>query len=307
MRIVSLIASATEIVCALGAEKLLVGRSHECDYPLSVRNLPQVTEPKFELDGTSYQIDQRIKAILQEGLSIYRVDAERLNELQPDVIITQTQCAVCAVSEADVQLAVSSMVNSNPLVVSLLPNRLSDIWSDIRKVGAAIGAETPAEMLISQMKSRMTQIRRKTRRLRSRLKVATIEWIDPLMAAGNWMPTLVRMAGGDELFGSAGKHSPFMTPADLFAADPDLIFISPCGFDIERTKADLPILTGHPDWPSLRAVRNNRVFVADGNQYFNRPGPRVVETLEILGEVFWPDGFHFGFEGIAWERVTAPV
>jgi len=299
-RIISLIASSTEIVCALGLEDKLVGRSHECDYPPSVKRLPVCTSPKFNVEGTSYEIDQRVKAIVQEALSVYRVDADRLEELQPTHIITQSQCEVCAVSLKDVEQAVCQLTSSRPVIVSLEPNALADVWEDIRRVGGALGVPDRAEHLVGQLQRRMDEIASRARPLVSRPTVACVEWIDPLMAAGNWMPELVEMAGGVNLFGQTGKHSPWMTWDELVAADPDVMLITPCGFDIRRTLEETRLLTGQPGWGDLKAVRANRVFVADGNQYFNRPGPRLVESLEILAELFHPEVFHFGHAHRGW-------
>lgn len=304
-RIVSLIASATEIVCALGFEDQLVARSHECDYPAPVKQLPQCTEPKFNVEGTSYEIDQRVKSIVQEALSVYRVDSAALEALQPTHIITQSQCEVCAVSLRDVEQAVCEMVSSKPVIVSLEPNALSDVWADICRVGDALGATDRAEQLIASLQNRMNDIERRARALSQKPTVACIEWIEPLMAAGNWMPELVAMASGTNLFGEAGKHSPWMTWDELAAKNPDVIFVSPCGFDIPRTMQEMNLLSDRPGWERLNAVQTRRVFVADGNQYFNRPGPRLVESLEILAEMIHPDVFNFGHEGAGWIRYTA--
>jgi iron complex transport system substrate-binding protein len=280
-RIVTLLPSATEIVCALGFEDQLVGRSHECDFPPEVVRVPALTEAKFNPEGTSAQIDQRVKKIVGDALSVYRVDAARLRDLRPDVIVTQSQCEVCAVSERDVEAAVAEWLGVRPKIVS-----------------PARGTE-----LVKRLRARLAAIKEKGRQASERPSVATIEWIDPLMAAGNWMPTLVEMAGGVNLFGKAGEHSPWMKFEDLAAKDPDVILILPCGFDMDRAAQDLPALTTHPDWNGLPAVRARRVFMADGNQYFNRPGPRIAESLEILAEILHPELFRFGHEGTGWRRL----
>lgn len=302
-RIISLIASATEIVCALGFESQMVGRSHECDFPAAVKALPVCTSPKFEVEGLSYEIDERVKAILQEALSVYRVDADLLERLRPTHIITQSQCEVCAVSLKDVEQAVCQFTSSQPVVVSLEPNALADVWSDIRRVAVALNATAHGEELIAKSQRRMDEIVAKARTAQFRPTVACVEWIEPLMAAGNWMPELVEMAGGVNLFGEAGKHSPWMSWDELAASDPDVIFISPCGFDIARTMEETHLLTGKPEWRGLKAVKENRVFVADGNQYFNRPGPRLVDSLEILAETLHPELFHFGYENKGWIKL----
>jgi len=302
-RIVSLIASATEIVCALGFEDQLVGRSHECDYPAAVARLPVCTSPKFDVEGLSYEIDQRVKAILQEALSVYRVDADRLEGLRPTHIVTQSQCEVCAVSLKDVEQAVCQWTSSRPAVISLEPNALADVWADIRRVGAALGEPDRAERVVTDLQGRMVEIRARAGRTAARPTVACVEWIDPLMAAGNWMPELVEMAGGVNLFGEAGRHSPWMTWEELVARDPDVILVMPCGFDIRRTLEETDLLARRPEWPGLAAVAKGRVYVADGNQYFNRPGPRLAESLEILAEILHPEIFRYGHEGTGWVRL----
>lgn len=301
-RIVSLIASATEIVCALGFEEQLVGRSHECDFPASVTRLPVCTEPKFNVHGTSYEIDQRVKAILQEGLSVYRVHADRLKELQPDVIVTQSHCEVCAVSLRDVEQAVCEWLDSKPKIVSLAPNALTDVWTDIRLVADALGVPERGVELVERLQQRMDALASKARALPKRPTVACIEWLDPLMSAGNWMPELVEMAGGVLLFGVAGKHSPHLRWQLLVEQDPEVIILLPCGWDIDRTRQEMPRLTRLPEWPRLRAVRQQQVYLTDGNQYFNRPGPRLVESLEILAQILHPEAFSFGQEGAGWQR-----
>lgn len=282
----------------------MVGRSHECDFPPTVKSLPQLTSPKFNVEGSSYEIDERVKQIVQESLAVYRVDAQKLDQLKPTHIITQTQCEVCAVSLKDVERAVCEMVASKPVIVTLEPNCLADIWRDIRRVGVALDASDRAERLIQGLQSRMNRIYEISRTARSNPTIACVEWIEPLMAAGNWMPELVEMAGGVNLFGEAGKHSPWMTWEEIVSKDPDIIFVSPCGFDIERTLQEMHLLSERMEWNDLKAVCERQVFVADGNQFFNRPGPRIVESLEILAEVFHPDLFSFGHEGAGWVRYT---
>jgi iron complex transport system substrate-binding protein len=301
MRVVSLIASSTEIVHALGAGDMLVARSHECDYPPRARSLPAITRPKFDADGTSYQIDERVKAIVQEGLSVYRVDAERLNALHPDVVITQIQCEVCAVSERDVNDALARWSGDHPRVVSLRPSSLADVWQDIARVAAALGREREGEQLIASMQQRMAAVARRMPSTPARPTVACLEWIDPLMAAGNWMPELVEMAGGIHLFGEAGKHSPWLTWDAVRAADPEVILVSPCGYHVEKTLREMSGLVSRAGWNELRAVRNRRVVIADGNQYFHRPGPRLVESLEILANVLHPESPHPGGDA-GWVR-----
>ena len=299
-RVVSLIASATEIVTALDFETQLVGRSHECDFPPSIEHLPVCSTSKVDVDGSSQAIDDQVKSIVADGLSVYRVDADLLNRLQPTVIVTQTQCEVCAVSLQDVERAVCEIVGSQPKIVSLEPMSLSDIWNDIRAVSAALGDPDRGERLVTELVARLDAIQTSAASLPTRPSIACIEWIDPLMNAGNWMPDLVEIAGGTNLFGDAGRHSGYFEPAQLAAADPDVIAIRPCGFDIARARREMPALTSRPEWPRLSAVKSGRVFITDGNQYFNRPGPRVVESAEILAELLHPDTFDFGHRGTGW-------
>ncbi|MEA2680572.1 MAG: iron complex transport system substrate-binding protein [Candidatus Binataceae bacterium] len=302
-RIVTLLPSATEIVCALGFESELVGRSHECDFPPSVARVPALTEAKFNPEGTSAEIDRRVKKIVADALSVYRVDAPKLRELRPDVIVTQSQCEVCAVSESDVEAAVAEWLGARPKIVSLAPYALDDVFTDMQRVADALGASARGVDLVASLRARLSAISDILHNSAPRPTVAIIEWIDPLMAAGNWMPSLVEMAGGSNLFGTAGEHSPWMKFDDLAARDPDVIMISPCGFNMDRAAKDLPVLTNNPKWQQLSAVRNRRVFMADGNQYFNRPGPRIAESLEILAEIVHPELFRFGHEGSGWRRL----
>lgn len=300
MRIVSLIASSTEIVHALGFGDQMVGRSHECDFPTQVTELPVCTGPKFQIDGSSYEIDQRVKAILQESLSVYHVDAEKLNELQPTHIITQAQCEVCAVSLKDVEEAACQIISSQPQIISLQPDSLKDIFDDIRRIAKGLGVVPVGEMMVEQLRGRMETVAARARALPTKPRIALVEWIEPMMAGGNWMPELIEMAGGINLFGEAGKHSPWMNWEDLVAADPDVIVVSPCGFDIKRTMEEMHLISDRKEYAGLKAVKAGKVYVADGNQYFNRPGPRVLESLEMLAEMLHPEEFKFAHEGVGW-------
>jgi iron complex transport system substrate-binding protein len=246
-----------------------------------------------------------VKAILQESLSVYRIDAEGLKTLAPDVIITQTQCEVCAVSFKDVEQVCTQWLDTPTEIVSLEPNRLDDVLADIERVAAALDVAERGVAYVADMRARMEAIAAKTRPLREKPTVACVEWIEPLMAAGNWMPELVEMAGGLNLFGEAGKHSPWMRWEDLKAADPDVIVVLPCGYDMQKTLQELPPLTSRLDWGDLRAVKEGQIYITDGNQYFNRPGPRLVESLEILAEILHPTLFHFGHEGSGWQTLNS--
>ena len=287
-RIASLLPSSTEIICALGLRERLVGVSHECDYPTDVVGLPVLTEPKLDPRGTSGDIDARVQEIVQEGLSVYRLNTDALQDLKPEVIVTQDQCEVCAVSLPDVEDAVQCFLTPDVKVVSLNPEKLSDIWRDIRNVAAATGQQEIADSLIRGLEERLGKLKDKTRHLQ-RPRVACLEWLDPLMVAGNWIPELVDLAGGEYGLVEAGAHTPPITWETLAAYQPEVIVITPCGFKIPQSQADLPLLTAHPQWQALPAVQANRVYVADGNAYYNRPGPRIVESAEILAEMLHPE------------------
>ncbi len=303
-RIASLLPSATEIVCALGFEAELVGRSHECDYPAGVARLPALTAPKFNPERPSAEVDREVRRIVGDALLVYRVDAEELRALRPDIIVTQSQCEVCAVSEREVEEAVAGWLGTRPQIVSLAPYGLSDIFADIERVARALGEPARSAQVVGRLTARMDAVAARTRRLRERPRVACIEWLDPLMAAGNWMPELVEMAGGENLFGEPGEHSGGLDYDALVASDPDVILAAPCGFTMRRTLEELPALAARPGWAAMRAVREGRVFAAEGSQYFNRPGPRIAESLEILAEIIHPELFRFGYQGRAWQRAA---
>ena len=284
MRIVSLIASATEIVCALGARGDMVGRSHECDFPQDILALPHLTAAKFHGAKTSLAIDKAVKALVENGLAVYEVDADQLEALKPDVILTQDQCEVCAVSLADVEAAVCQWTGRAAKVLSLRPHTLTDVLDDIGRVGAAIGRTSEATALVSQLQTRLDGIAQAVAN-RPHPRVAFIEWIEPLMSCGHWVPELTEIAGGISCFGKSGETSPWISHDELGAADPDIIVIAPCGYDIAASVAEYGTLSKRPDWQALRAVCEGRVFIADGNAFFNRPGPRIVETAEILASI----------------------
>lgn len=289
-RVVSLIASATEIVCALGCRNWLVGRSHECDYPLDIRDLPVCSAARIDIHASSAEIDRQVKAAVAEAVSVYQVRADVLRRLAPTHVITQTQCEVCAVSLQDVEAALGELIGAKPHIVALQPMCLADVWHDIQHTAEALGVPDRGVELIDLLQSRLRAVAESVRGCLKRPTVVCLEWIDPLMSAGNWMPELVEIAGGHPLLARAGQHSPWMTWDDLQAADPDVLVLLPCGFDIPRTRAELPPLINDPRWRSLRCVQQGRVYLTDGNQFFNRPGPRLVDSTEILADILhWPD------------------
>ena len=284
-RIVSLLSSSTEIVAALGCGAWLVGRSHECDYPPEVRSLPVCSNPRLDPSASSLEIDTQVKSLLASQLSIYEVDGPRLAGLRPDVILTQTLCEVCAVSDKDVLLALGPELLPGTRLVSLKPQCLADTWDDIQTVADALGVAAQGEELVDQLRIRLEALRQRVA-AGPHPRVACIEWLSPLMSAGNWVPELVVAAGGEAVVGEAGKHSPWLTWEELYAADPDLLVLMPCGFDLERTCDEAASVMTDPRWRELRAVQCGRVYAVDGNQYFNRPGPRLVDSAEMLAEIF---------------------
>ena len=297
MRIVSLLASATEMVAALGCLDQLVARSHECDYPPHVLSLPVVSWVQIDTNASSAGIDAQIKQLAQsalipgdaalKALSIYAIDVAMLQELRPGVIFTQTQCEVCAVSERDVTRAVEQLTGLQPRIVSLAPYRLADVWEDIVRVGEALNRREQAERLVQTYHQRLARLSELTAQQGEKPRVAVLEWLDPLMGAGNWTPELVAFAGGVNVSGESGLHAPWLSWEELQAADPDVLVLAPCGFTLERTMQDVLLLQQHPSWQSLRAVKTGCVYAIDGNAYINRSGPRLVESAEILGRILW--------------------
>jgi len=300
-RVASLLPSTTEIVCGLGFQQALVGRSHECDFPIGVAHLPVLTAPKLDANRPSREIDDRVRELVREGLSVYRVDERILREIEPTLILTQDQCEVCAASLRDIEEALEQWIGTRPQVLSLNPSNLTDVWRDIERVAAAMGESEHGLEVTAGLRKRADAIAARVAGAAKRPSVACVEWIDPLMAAGNWVPELVELAGGRNLFGEAGAHSPWLDWQPLREADPEIIVVMPCGFGIERIRAELEPLLAQPGWSQLRAVREKRVYLTDGNQYFNRPGPRLLESLEILAELVQPSLFTARHKGTGWQ------
>ena len=304
MRVVSLLASATEIVCALGAGKLLVARSHECDFPPEVAALPAVTAPKVNAASPSGKINGDVRELLNAALSIYRVNTEALRVAAPDVILTQTLCGACAVTPGDLTDALASWTGVRPTVVALEPLDLAGVFTDVRSVAAAIRREAAGEAVLNDMVGRFARVVATVARRESNPRLAAIEWLEPPMGGGNWMPELIALAGGESVFGEPGAHSVRIEPIAIAAADPDVLALLPCGFDLARTKAEAPALLDRVELSALRARRDRRVFALDGSAYFNRPGPRLAQSAEILAEIMHPALARFGHEGKGWTRLA---
>jgi len=307
LRIVSLLPSATETVAALGLTDCLVGRSHECDYPPEVHALPVCTQARLNPGKNSVGIDQDVQELMQSALSIYEIKVDVLEELQPTHIITQDQCDACAVSMAQVQQAVSQMVSTQPEVISLQGNVLTEVWADMKRVADRLGVDS--QEALQHLQNRVDACTRITDEIpeAERPKVVTMEWIEPLMSGGNWLPELVNMAGGTPVLDETGTRSRYLDWQELLEADPDVIAIMPCGFNLERTRSEAQVLAQHSGWSQLKAVQNNRVYIADGNAYFNRPGPRLVDSLEMLAQMLHPQHFSYEYQGKGWEVLKITV
>lgn len=288
MRIVSLLPSATEILCELGLRDQLVGVSHECDFPESVLALPKVTRTLLPADASSREIDTLVREQMRSRGSLYALDLATLEALQPDVIVTQALCDVCAVAEAEVQEA-ACWLPGRPKVINLEPETLAQVFEAMRKVAGAVGAERAAEAAIARLEARVEAVKSRAAQLECRPRVALLEWLDPPFACGHWNPELVRLAGGIEGLGREGERSRTVTWEEVIAWQPEVVLIACCGFSVERTLQDVPLLAGVPGWDELPAVRSGRVYVTDGAAYFSRPGPRLVDSLEILAHVIAPE------------------
>jgi iron complex transport system substrate-binding protein len=302
-KIISLLPSATEIVCALGYESQLVGRSHECDFPESVKDLPVCSKAKLTNALSSKEIDTNVKRILTEALSLYEIDIEKIRSLAPDIIITQDQCKVCAVNLDDVRNSLQDIIGKEIELISLHPDSLEDILNDIILIAEKIGMKERGIELAEELTERYELVQHKVKFVKNRQKVLCIEWLEPLMAAGNWTPELIEIAGGDFVLSEKHKHSPWLKWEQIVAEDPDMIIIAPCGFTIERTLQETHLLTEQKEWNELKAVKNNKVFIADGNYYFNRSGPRIIDTIEILAEIIQANQFYYGMENVAWRQL----
>lgn len=301
-RVVSLLPATTEIVCLLGGRELLVGRSHECDHPAGVEDLPVVSRPRVGMPELPGEIDRTIRDLVGQALGVYEVDDRVLAELAPTVVLTQDVCEVCAVPYEEVTEAVRRVVGEDVEVVSCSPVTIEQVLQDHHRVAAAIGAGATADRVVAGLRGRLDAVAAAVAD-RERPTVATVEWVDPLMAAGNWVPELVELGGGTNLLGTAGEHSPWLEPQALLDADPDRLLVVPCGWDLPRARQDLAALQATDWWGGLRAVREGGVAVADGHRFFNRPGPRIVESAEIVAEWLHGDLAGWGHEGDAFVRV----
>ena len=300
-KIVTLIPSATEIVAFLGEKEFIIGRSHECDYPNDLNKIPKLTSPKIDVDGTSGQIHKQIGIILERSLSVYKVDIEKLKKLNPDFIVTQAHCEVCAVSFSEVEFIAKEHLGKNTKIISLQPNTLNEVFDDIRRVARDLKIDNDDNnQLIKNLETRLKNIKNKTEKYK-KPKIACIEWIDPLMAAGNWIPEMVQISGGEDVFGKKGKDSHWIEFNEIKKYNPDIIIFIPCGFNLKKTNDEVKnLLKSDTRWHDLKAFKNKKIFITDGNQYFNRPGPRLIESLEIFAEIIHPEFFNFEHQNKSW-------
>jgi iron complex transport system substrate-binding protein len=304
MRIVCLLPSATEIVCELGLGDQLVGVTHECDYPPFVRKLPKVTRTLIPHDATSGDIDVQVREKLKTQRALYTLDLPILEHLRPELIVTQALCDVCAVAESEVTAAACHLP-SHPKVVNLEPIRLAEVFECLHLVGDAAGVPSQAREAVARLEARVDAVENRTRGITARPRVVLLEWIDPPFCSGHWSPEIVRLAGGIEVVGREGQPSRTTAWDEIVRADPEVLVIACCGFDAERTRQDLPILAAYPGFDGLACVRTSRIYLVDGNAYFSRPGPRLVDSLEILAHALHPGVHPLACELPAAQRLTA--
>jgi iron complex transport system substrate-binding protein len=279
-RIVSLLPSATEILFALGCGPRVVGVTHECDFPADARTRPHLTASALPPAANSRELDRHVRASVHSGSSLYSLDSAALERLAPDLIVTQELCAVCAVSYAIVARA-AKQLRGDPRIVSLEPSSLEDVYANIETLGELTGTAHAAHDLVATLRARAAALER-LGRTGPRPRTLVLEWSDPPMSGGHWTPGLIELAGGSPVLGNPGANSQTLAWTEILAADPDVIVVAPCGYGIEAALRAAAELEAEPAWRTLRAVRAGRAFALDGNAYLNRPGPRLVDTAELL-------------------------
>jgi iron complex transport system substrate-binding protein len=300
MKIVSLLPAATEMVCLLGLEKNLVGISDDNDYPASILKLPKITASTITNSLSSLEIDKRVKAAKHRGSSVFHIDQTLLAKLAPDLIFTQELCPVCAPAFTDVEKAARKVL-TNAKIISFEPHTINDIFENIREVAKA--TQTSSLKPIKSLKSRLSIVSKKIVSV-TKPSVLIIEWLDPLMIAGHWVPEMVERAGGQMLVAKQKEPSQYVSWEDIVRLDPDIIIIAPCGFDIKRTVDEIGLITNKKGFKNLKAVKNKQVFLIDGNAYLTRPGPRIVDGVEILAEIFHPHIFFRKYPASSWQTMS---
>lgn len=290
-RIVSFLPSATEMVCALGLGDRLLGVTHECDYPPEVATKPVVVRNVLPIESMSQpEIDVAVTQRLRDGLSLYRVDEALMREIGPDLIVTQDLCQVCAPSGNEVSQLLK-VLPSHPQILWLTPKSLEQIFDNLRELGGATGRLAAAETLIADGRARLAKVEAKARTASSRPRVFCMEWMDPVYCSGHWVPEMVRIAGGIDQLGREGSDSVRIAWDDVLRWRPEILIVTPCGFDLEKAADQARMLSAYPGWADLPAVRNGRAYAVDANSYFARPGPRVIEGTELLAHLLHPDLF----------------
>jgi iron complex transport system substrate-binding protein len=301
VRVVSLLAGATEMVCALGAGEMLVGRSHECDNPSWVRRLPPCSQPAFDISVSSAEIDAEVRRRLRLGEPLYRIDTDLIRDLQPDLVISQSHCEVCAVTPADLERGGCAIAARQ---LSLSASTIEGIFDSIEEVANALSLAEQGPAIVARERRRLERVRQRTAQL-PRPTVVVLEWTDPLFAMGNWAPELVAIANGEPLLGHAGEFSVALPAEQLRDADPEYLIVAPCGFSLERAEREQAVLERHPWWRSLQAVRKGHVAFADGNLFFNRSGMTISQTAEIIGEIMHGVCSGAPTEGIHWRGMES--
>jgi iron complex transport system substrate-binding protein len=289
MRVCSLLPGATEIAFALGLGDEVVGVTHECDYPAEARQKPVVVRSSIDSNRmTSLEIDRWVSERLKSNQGLYMIDEQRLREAAPDVILTQGLCDVCAIDYNEV-VAASETLAKKPKIVSLTPNCLTDVLDDVTRVGEATGQRHKAERVVHELEQRISFVREQAARSSSRPRVACLEWFDTIYAAGHWVPEMVELAGGHDVLGRKGQPSAKIDWKQVVELAPDIIVLMPCGFDIQRTAKEATTLEQLDGWHDLPAVKAGRVFAVNGHAFFSRPGPRLVDGLELLAHIIHPE------------------
>jgi iron complex transport system substrate-binding protein len=288
MRIVSLLPSATEILFALGLDAEVVGVSYDCDFPPQVSQRRVVVDSRIPPGLPSLEIDRRVREYVERGESLYIVNAEALRELAPDLVVTQDLCLVCAASPDDLA-AVLANFEKRPRVLSLNPRNLGDVWDDISRVASETSREYAAEKLLAQIEQRLGALKRQVEKISSRPRVAFLEWLEPFYVGGHWVPEMVALAGGEDIFGKVGSPSFRVELKDILAAAPDIIVVAPCGYDAGQARNEYCAMTFPPEWDAIPAVHNGRVYAFEANEYASRPGPRLLTGIEALAKIFHPE------------------
>ena len=288
MRIVSLLPSATEILFSLGLDAEVVGVSYDCDFPSQVSQLRVVVDSRIPPGLPSLEIDRQVRQYVEHGESLYTVNADALKELAPDLVVTQDLCLVCAASPDDLA-AVLANFEKRPRVLSLNPRNLGDVWDDIFKVARETSRQGAAEKLLAEIEHRLHALKRQVEKILARPRVAFLEWLEPFYVGGHWVPEMVALAGGEDVFGRLGAPSFRIEFQDIIAAAPDIIVVAPCGYDAEQARNEYCAMPIPPEWNAIPAVRNGRVYAFEANAYASRPGPRLVTGVEALAKIFHPE------------------